>query len=118
MKFDTFTFGFLVEPESGPELSEVEADALQDAHLAFLASLQAAGQLVAAGPVRAGDDPSIRGFLLFLCDRETAAALAAEDPAVRAGRFTVRLFTWMVPAGSMQFTTGTFPHSMAEVREP
>jgi uncharacterized protein YciI len=118
VKFDTFTFGFLVGAENAAELSDAEADALQDAHLAHLASLQKAGHLGAAGPVRAGDDASIRGFLLFLCDRDTASALAAEDPAVQAGRFTVELFTWMVPAGTIQFGTGTMPHSIAEASGP
>jgi hypothetical protein len=36
MKFDQFTLVLLVRPPDAPELSDEEADALQDAHLAFV----------------------------------------------------------------------------------
>ena len=40
MKFDQHTLVLLVRPRDAPELSEQEADALQDAHLAFRADLR------------------------------------------------------------------------------
>jgi uncharacterized protein len=46
MEFDEFTIALLV---SGPTPN---SDALQDAHLAHLASLHDAGSLLAAGPLR------------------------------------------------------------------
>jgi len=114
VKFDSFTVGYLARPESRPEMSDEEADAIQDAHLAYLATLHVDGALLAAGPVAAGGDGSVRGFLLFSCDRDTALDLAADDPAVRAGRFRVELFTWLVPAGAVRSGTARFPRSMAE----
>ena len=58
MDLDRFTAVMLVTPEDPPELSEDEADRLQDAHLAHLAALHDRGVLLAAGPVYfIGTDP-------------------------------------------------------------
>jgi hypothetical protein len=37
-----------------------------------------------------------------------------QDPAVRAGRFSVVVLPWMVPGGAMSFSATRFPHSAAE----
>jgi hypothetical protein len=49
MKFDEHTLVLLVRPPDAPELSEEEADALQDAHLAFRADLRDQGYLIGGG---------------------------------------------------------------------
>jgi hypothetical protein len=41
-----------VRPPDAPELSDDEADALQDAHLAFRAGLYEKGYIIAGGPCR------------------------------------------------------------------
>jgi len=51
------------------------------------------------------------------CDPETARRLSNEDPAVRAGRLTAEVMTWMVPAGNVRFESVSAPRSVAEVTE-
>jgi uncharacterized protein YciI len=114
MDFDRFTIALLVTNPDPPELSEEEADAIQDAHLDFLATLHEAGHLLAAGPLR---DPGgeLRGLSILRGDVETVERLKAEDPAVRAGVFLVRVLPWQVPAGAAHFVPTRFPHSIADV---
>ena len=114
MEFDQFTMLVLVRPANAPDLDEAELDAIQDAHLAHLAALHDAGQLVAAGPVRGEPDEPVRGFCIFATDAETAAGLMADDPAVRAGRLDAQAKTWLVPKGAVHFTPTRFPRSAAE----
>ena len=51
MEFDRYTIVLLLTPDDPPQLSEEEADRLQDAHLSHLAELHERGVLLAAGPV-------------------------------------------------------------------
>src|SRR5262249_45591688 len=96
-----------------PEHDAAEATALQDAHLAYIAALHEAGDLVAAGPLA---DDELRGLSIFSADPERARALAEADPAVKAGRFSIRVLPWMLPAGAMAFMPTFFPRSVADVR--
>jgi hypothetical protein len=41
-------------------------------------------------------------------------ALKQDDPAVKAGRFEVKVMPWIVPAGAMSFSSTRFPRSVAE----
>jgi uncharacterized protein YciI len=118
MEFDRFTVVLLVLREDAPKLDEAALDALQDAHLAHLARLHEAGHLLAAGPTPGAEERMLRGFSLFRVDPDTARALEAEDPAVRAGLFTIETHAWMVPRGAMHFTPTRFPHSQAEAAGP
>jgi uncharacterized protein len=116
MDFDRYTVVLLVTPEHPPELSEEEADRLQDAHLAHLAELHDRGVLLAAGPV---GDPGegrrrYRGLSIMDCEPEEALRLKGADPAVRAGVFELVAMPWMLPAGAMHFTPTTFPRSAAD----
>lgn len=113
MEFDRLTIALLVAREDAPDLSEEEAAALQDAHMAHLADLHQAGHLVAAGPLR---DPGsyYRGLSILSVGADEARALAETDPAVRAGRFRVVVLPWMVPAGALHFSPTKFPRSIAE----
>jgi uncharacterized protein YciI len=108
MEFDSFTIALLV---SG---TTPNTDELQNAHLAHLASLHDAGALLAAGPLR---DPAgeLRGLSLLNVGIEEVHALKAEDPAVRAGVFTIRALPWQVPAGALSFAPTFFPRSMKDV---
>jgi uncharacterized protein YciI len=108
MEFDEFTISLLV---SGPTPN---SDALQDAHLAHLASLHDAGSLLAAGPL---SDPAgeLRGLSIMNVDVDEARRLKEADEAVRAGVFTVRVMPWQVPAGALSFAPTFFPRSIRDV---
>jgi uncharacterized protein YciI len=117
MKFDQHTLVLLVRPPDAPELSDEEADALQDAHLAYRAGLRDQGYLIGGGPLLNQDDEHLRGISVMSVDPETARTLSTADPAVQAGRLTVQVMTWMVPTGNITFTNVPAPRSMADVAE-
>jgi uncharacterized protein YciI len=96
-------------------LSPGEADALQDAHLAFRAGLRDQGYLIGGGPLLDQDDERLRGISVMSVDPATARELSSADPAVRAGRLAVQVMTWMVPAGNIRFENVPTPRSMTEV---
>jgi uncharacterized protein len=112
MDFDRFTVVLLVLREDAPHLNAADAAELQNSHMSHLADLHGAGHLLAAGPLM---DKRLRGLLILNVDPETARRMAEQDPAVRAGRFEVRVMPWMVPEGAMAFSPTDFPRSMAEV---
>ncbi len=78
MDFDRYTVVLLVTPNHPPQLSEEEADRLQDAHLSHLADLHDRGVLLAAGPL---GDPSgrrtYRGLSILRCEPDEAFASRA-----------------------------------------
>jgi uncharacterized protein YciI len=115
MKFDQHTLVLLVRPPDAPELSDEEADTLQDAHLAFRADLRDQGYLLGGGPLVDQDDERLRGISVMAVDPATARELCSADPAVRAGRLAVQVMTWMVPAGNVRFDAVPAPRSMREV---
>lgn len=112
MEFDTFTAVLLVSRADRPALTEAEEAELQDAHMAHLAKLHEDGHLLAAGPL--SDDGDFRGLSILTVDAERARELKEADPAVRAGRFSLRIMQWRVPSGAMRFTPTRFPRSIAE----
>ena len=114
MQFDTFTVTLLVLNPDAPELDDEAADALQDAHMAHLADLHEAGHLLAAGPLLGSSDREFRGLSILNVDPERALQLKQDDPAVRAGRFLVKVMPWLVPGGAMSFAPARFPRSMAD----
>ena len=118
MRFDQHTLVLLVRPPDAPELSPEEADALQDAHLAFRAELRDQGYLLGGGPLLDQDDEHLRGISVMSVDPATARELCSADPAVRAGRLTVQVMTWMVPAGNIRFENVPVPRSLAEASAP
>jgi len=116
MTFDRYTVVLMVTPDVSPDLSEEEADRLQDAHLSHLADLHERGVLLAAGPL---GDPSrpryYRGLSILRCAPEEALRLKGEDPAVRAGLFELVAMPWTLPSGAMHFTPTAFPRSTRDV---
>lgn len=111
MEFEHYTVALLILRPDAPRHTEEEAGALQDAHMAHLADLHAAGDLLAAGPL---DDPHYRGLSILGVDAERARELKEADPAVRAGRFDVEVIPWMVPAGTIAFPPSRLPRSRRE----
>jgi uncharacterized protein YciI len=113
VKFDQFTITLLMLRPDAPHLDDEAAAALQDAHMAFLADLHQTGHLLVAGPL---SDDGFRGLSILNVGPDEARRLNEQDPAVRAGRFSIKVIPWMVPAGAMSFSPARFPRSMAEVR--
>jgi uncharacterized protein YciI len=117
MLFDSFTVVLLELRPDAPKLDAAATQALQDAHLSYLADLHDAGTLLACGPLLGAANRAFYGLNIFATDPETAARLAAQDPAVLAGRFRVVTQPWAVPAGAMSFSHTRLPRSMADVDE-
>ena len=117
MEFDRFTIALLVLRPDAPKLDEQAENALQDAHMAFLADLHKAGYLLAAGPLLGVAEREFRGLSILSVDPEHALALKQEDPAVRAGRYDIQVFPWIVPKGAMSFSPTRFPRSMEEANK-
>jgi uncharacterized protein YciI len=115
MRFDSYTVILLTLRPDAPVMTDAEASALQDAHLAYGAGLMEQGLVLARGPLTDQDDERFRGFSIWSVDQDTARAHAEADPAVRAGRLTVEVMTWMMPAGNLAFTKVRAPKSMADV---
>jgi hypothetical protein len=115
MRFDQFSVALLMLRPDAPRLSEQDAAALQDAHMAHLADLHDQGYLLAAGPLLSGPDGEFRGLSILNVDAARARELKEADPAVRAGRFSVVVLPWMVPGGAVSFSPTRFPRSAAEV---
>ena len=114
MKFDRFSIALLVLRPDRPRLDQEAEAALQDAHMAHLADLHEAGYLLAAGPLLGGSDEPFRGLTILNVEPEKARVLKEQDPAVKAGRFSVKILPWVVPRGAMHFSHARFPRSMAE----
>ena len=111
MEFDHLTVTLLVLRPDAPKLDEEAAAALQDAHMAHLADLRESGHLLVAGPL---SDEKFRGLSILRADVDEARRLREGDPAVQAGRYSVKAIPWTVPAGAMSFTPTRFPRSIAE----
>jgi uncharacterized protein YciI len=118
MEFDSYTIALLLQRSDAPALSAEDEAALQDAHMSHLADLHRAGYLLAAGPVLGHPNRELRGFSILRVDPDRARELKEQDPAVRAGRYRVEIYTWMLPAGLMTFSPGRLPSSMAEATSP
>jgi len=114
MKFDNFTIALLILRPDAPRLDEKQANALQDAHLGYLASLHEDGFLLAAGPLLGPGGREFRGLCIFKVGTEETKELTSRDPAVRAGRFSVKIMPWMVPGGAISFEQTRFPHSITQ----
>ena len=88
---------------AGPErgLDRAQAERLQRAHLANIERLAEEGKLALAGPFLDGGD--LRGIFVFsVVTVEEAKALAATDPAVRAGLLTLEYHPWYGSAAVAQ----------------
>ncbi len=93
-EFDSYQIVLLERSPTAPVLDDAAAEALQRRHLGHFAKLSRAGMLMAPGPI--GGDPAIAGICIYRAGTaERARALAEDDPAVRAGQFTIRVMSWL-----------------------
>jgi len=116
MQFDRYTISLLLLRPDAPSLTDEQEAELQDAHMAHLADLHDAGHLLAAGPVMGAADRELRGFSILKVDPERARELKEQDPAVRAGRYRIEVYPWVLPGGLMSFSAGRLPRSVAEAQ--
>lgn len=97
---DRLVLGFLVR---GPNTTQDKATAaeIQQGHLAYMDALNKQGKLVMAGPFM--DSAPARGIVVYrVKDVAEAQALAAGDPAVKAGRLVLEAYPWMTFKGILK----------------
>ncbi len=83
---------------------EEEAKEIQAAHMAHLGKLADEKRICMVGPFGEDADSDIQGIIIFsVPDKEEAIRLAAEDPAVKAGRLIIEVQPWWAAMGSELF---------------
>ena len=97
LPFQKLTLVRLVSPAVPPP-DTPDDHAIQAAHIRYLSSLVEAGTILANGPVKRMDDPTLRGISLYTITLVEARRLANEDPGVKAGWFDIVVDEWMIPA--------------------
>jgi uncharacterized protein YciI len=91
--FDEYQLVLLERAPNAPVLDDEQSEALQRRHLGHFEKMRAAGLMTVAGPI--DSDGAIAGICLYRAGTiDRARRLAEDDPAVRAGRFVVRVMTW------------------------
>jgi uncharacterized protein YciI len=78
-------------------------------HLAYQATLEAAGQLAFAGPMsdKTGDHMQGMGLIIYRADSlEAAQVLAENDPMHLSGARSFVLRRWMINEGSLSLSVG------------
>jgi uncharacterized protein YciI len=102
MDLEAFELVLLRRPTNATDYPDGDLDRIQVEHLAYLASLRAAGYIVTNGPVVEQPDASLRGLAFYRTGSlERARELAEADPAVRAGRLVVEIMTYYCTPGTM-----------------
>jgi uncharacterized protein YciI len=99
-QLERLVLGFLMR---GSNTSQTAATAkeIQKGHLAYMAKLHTEGKLLVAGPFM--DDTPMRGIVIYrVATLDVAKALAAEDPAVKAGRLVLDAHPWMTFKGILK----------------
>lgn len=95
---DQYQFAFLKRGPNWTPGSTPETQKIQEGHMANINKMAQLGKLMAAGPM--GGSGDIRGIFVFkVASMAEAKALAAEDPAIKAGRLALEWLTWMAPKG-------------------
>jgi uncharacterized protein len=101
-EFDRYQLVLLERSPDAPDLDEEAGDRLQRQHLGHFAKMRRAGLLTVAGPIRS--DPAIAGICLYRADTpDRARRLAEDDPAVRAGMYTVRAMDWLTARDAIRW---------------
>jgi len=97
---EPFVFGFLVRGANTSQ-DKAASDDIQKGHLSYMETLHAQGKLVVAGPF--ADDAPARGIVIYRVKTiADAMALAADDPAVKAGRLKLEAYPWMTIRGILK----------------
>lgn len=98
---EPFVFGFLMRATPSVTHTPEQVKEIQSGHLKYMDDLHAQGKLVAAGPF--GDSGDFRGIVIYrVATLDEAKALAAGDPAVKAGRLRLDARQWMTFKGILK----------------
>ena len=82
------------------DIDSVTLSKIQKGHLEHITQLAKDGKICIAGPC--DDDADLRGIMVFTVSGQLEAEqLAAEDPAVKAGRLSVEIHPWWAAKGSV-----------------
>ncbi len=105
MAMEPLIFGILVRgpaAKASPPVHTMEQrQEFQKGHLAYMGELHKQGKLVMAGPFM--EDGDWRGVVVYrVASVADAQALAANDPAVKAGRLAIEARSWMTLKGILQ----------------
>ncbi|HYY64354.1 MAG TPA: YciI family protein [Gaiellaceae bacterium] len=101
-QLEPHTLVLLRWPETLPELTEEELDALQAEHVAYQRSLRERGIIAVAGPFDGQPDERWRGISIYRVGPEEAREYIEQDPSVKRGRLTYDVWTWLVPVGELR----------------
>jgi len=98
-----YQVGFLSRgPAWTPAVTD-ETRSIQAKHLEHIGAMARTGKLILAGPFlydSEDTDQNLRGIFVFdVATKAEAQAMAAEDPAVKAGRLKIDVLTWYGPYG-------------------
>jgi uncharacterized protein YciI len=90
--------------KTGPnrDQSKEEAEKIQAGHMAHIKKMAAENKLCIAGPTESKSD-LIGIFIFNVKSIEEAEALAAQDPAVKAGRLIAEIVPWWAAKGAALF---------------
>ncbi|MEM6360965.1 MAG: YciI family protein [Bacteroidota bacterium] len=91
-----YYFVELISNPDRPELSKAAVDSIQRAHMANISHMIEDGKLLLAGPFENGGGI----FILDVASLEEAKELAANDPAVKAGRLLTKIRPWYTSKGA------------------
>jgi len=105
VQLEPYELVMLYRGTNPPKLSPEELAKLQAQHVAHQRRMAAAGKLVVAGPFKVeSDQDPLRGLALYRVGSVAEARkLAEQDPAVKAGRLRVEVFTWYTEKGALAF---------------
>jgi uncharacterized protein YciI len=96
-----YYFGLLTRGPKADAIPKDELPAIQAGHMANIERLAKEGKLLVAGPFLDGGD--WRGIFIFKCaSLEEAHALAATDPAIKAGRLKIEIHPWLTMKGNIR----------------
>jgi hypothetical protein len=59
------------------------------------------GHMLLSGPFREQEDETKRGFCVYRTSVEETRALTEQDPAIKGGRMTVEIMTWLTRKGAL-----------------
>jgi uncharacterized protein YciI/uncharacterized damage-inducible protein DinB len=95
---DQYQFGLLMRGPKWTAENTPEIQKIQEGHMANINKMAQMGKLFAAGPLL--DNGDLRGVFIFrAASVDEAKALAAEDPAIKAGRLKLEILPWMGSKG-------------------
>jgi uncharacterized protein YciI len=102
VNLEAYELVLLRRPTDATAYDDDTLERIQREHIAYHASLRAAGDVVTNGPVVDQPDESLRGLAFYRTGSlQRARELAEADPAVQAGRLAVDVMHWWSPPETM-----------------